>query len=450
MNDAELLALRERKVGLPPQPWVGVTREGWLGPLDGTVSDSARAEARALLDTVPPSMDDRRPAVVEAVASLLEHELGELWFVGGPVWVIPPDLSHSTPDGVTIVTSADGPRTAELTDRRPLSWEPDEWMQLLRGELGPWAMAVIDDRVVSICHTPAMSDEAAECGTWTNPEYRGRGISPATVSAWVALVARPGRPLFYTTNDENVRSQRVASKLGLRLIGRRWPFFPVDWPEADAWGRALKDHHRTVWVPTPELESDDGQVGPAMHPEWFFRTHDQWDWWERDLLEAVTQGPVLDLGAGAGRVSLWLQDRGLDVTAVDSSPGAVAVCRARGVHDARIGDLNEPPDDKRWQTILLLCGNLGLGGSRDGTRALLTRLAQIAAKDAVLIGDTVDPNGPPEIGLRIRYRFEATPWWRQYNIPVNEIADLLDSTGWHLDRHIVDGSDHAVLLRRSD
>ena len=111
--------------------------------------------------------------------------------------------------------------------------------------------------------------------------------------------------------------------------------------------------------------------------------------------------------------------------------------------------MNEPPDDKQWQTILLLCGNLGLGGSADGTRALLARLAKLAAKDAVLIGDTVDPNGPPAITLRIRYRGEATPWWPQYNIPVAEIAGIVDGTGWRLDRHIVDGTDHAVLLRRA-
>jgi SAM-dependent methyltransferase len=204
-----------------------------------------------------------------------------------------------------------------------------------------------------------------------------------------------------------------------------------------------------VWVPTPELETDRGQVGSAMHPEWFFRTHDEWDWWERELLEAVAEGPVLDLGAGAGRVSLWLQERGFDVTAIDLSPGAVSVCQARGVRDARVGDLSRPPDDKRWRAILLLCGNLGLGGSWDASRALLTRLAELATEDAVLIGDTVDPNGAPEVGLRIRYRGEATPWWRQYNIRVADIPDLVSGTGWRLDRHLVAGGDHAVLLRRT-
>jgi SAM-dependent methyltransferase len=117
--------------------------------------------------------------------------------------------------------------------------------------------------------------------------------------------------------------------------------------EGDAWGRALLDHHAGREVPTPVLEVDDGGSGPAMHPEWFFRTFDTWDWWERELLPEIDRGPVLDLGCGAGRVALYLQERGLDVTAVDVSPGAVEVCRARGVRDARVGDLNDSPSDQR-------------------------------------------------------------------------------------------------------
>jgi SAM-dependent methyltransferase len=199
----------------------------------------------------------------------------------------------------------------------------------------------------------------------------------------------------------------------------------------------------------PELEVDGGEVGDAMHPSWFFRGFADWDWRERELLPLAVASPALDLGAGAGRTSLWLQEQGVDVTAVDSSPGAVRVCRARGVGDARLGDLNRPPDDKPWRLILLLCGNLGLGGSFDGNRQLLTRLGEVAALGAVLVGDTVDPAGEPNISLRLRYKGQATPWWRQRNIPLDEIEPLVAGTGWVIDRHIVDLPDHAVLLRRA-
>ena len=98
--------------------------------------------------------------------------------------------------------------------------------------------------------------------------------------------------------------------------------------------------------------------------------------------------------------------------------------------------------------VLLLCGNLGLPGSWDGTRALLGDLASSAVPGAVLIGDTVDPGGPGAVRLRLRYRGMATTWWDQYNFTVGEIAPLVDGTGWVLERHVVALPDHAVLLRR--
>jgi GNAT superfamily N-acetyltransferase len=435
--------------GTATRPWVAITRDGWTGPHGGEVSDALRADVQRLLAEAPASIDDVDPPVLADVAATLARELGSQWFVGGPVYVVPPDLSSPPPAGCTIVTSADNAEHDLVRGRRPVNWDEDEWPVLIDGELGPWAMALVEDRVASICHTPGLVANAAECGTWTHPDFRGRGLAAATVAAWAPLAAAPGRHLFYSTNDENLRSKQVAAHLGLRLVGRRWPFSPNVWTEADAWGRALDDWRRTVWVPTPELETDEGKVGSAMHPEWFFRSYDDWDWWERELLDAVQDGPVLDLGAGAGRVSLWFQERGFDVTAVDSSPGAISVCAARGVRDARVGDLNDPPSDKRWGAFLLLCGNLGLGGSLSRNRALLARLAELATDDAVLIGDTVEPDHDREFGLRIRYRGEATPWWRQYNIPVAKIPALVEGTGWRIDRHLVAGTDHAVLLRRA-
>jgi hypothetical protein len=98
--------------------------------------------------------------------------------------------------------------------------------------------------------------------------------------------------------------------------------------------------------------------------------------------------------------------------------------------------------------VLLLCGNLGLGGSWEGNRDLLRRLAELSADDAVLLGDSVDPRGPEEIGLRIRYGDLVTPWWRQCNIGRDRVADLVAGTGWIVDRQLYDEVDHVARLRR--
>lgn len=218
----------------------------------------------------------------------------------------------------------------------------------------------------------------------------------------------------------------------------------------DAWGDALLDHLAGRPVDELTLEVDDGTAVPAMHPEWFFRSENDWDPEERRLLSAVTEGPVLDLGAGAGRAALALQHRGLQVTAVEVSRGAAEVCRRRGVQDVRQEDLNDPPTDHVWRAILLLCGNLGLGGSWDGNRRLLRRLAEISAPASVLLADSVNYTGRAEIRLRIRYGDTVTPWWPQRNVSAGEVEALVEGTGWRIERHLTSPNevDHYVALRR--
>ncbi len=58
------------------------------------------------------------------------------------------------------------------------------------------------------------------------------------------------------------------------------------------------------------------------------------------LVEYVTStglkiGPALDAGCGDGRNSLWLAKQGFDVTAIDSSPVAIA----KVIHQANMMDV---------------------------------------------------------------------------------------------------------------
>ena len=235
----------------------------------------------------------------------------------------------------------------------------------------------------------------------------------------------------------------------------------------DAFGEALLAHlEGRAEGRMLTLEVDDGRSMPAMSPSAFFTAPDDWLPYERDLLEGV-EGPVLDLGCGAGRHALHLQEQGIEVTAIDNSPGAVEVCERRGLRDVRLLDLREPPDDKRWATVLLLCGNFGLAGGWDETRELLKALHRVCRDDAVVIADSVDPtlNDDPvsvayreskrnagrhegEVGLRLRYGDIVTPTWNLLNLPPSDVERLVDGTGWRLEQQLIGGMDHAMRLRR--
>ena len=172
---------------------------------------------------------------------------------------------------------------------------------------------------------------------------------------------------------------------------------------------------------------------------------------EQDAFGLV-RGRVLDVGAGAGRHSLEAQARGLEVVAIDISPGAVETCRRRGVRDVRLLPLAEV--DERlgvFDTVLLLCGNLGLAGGADETVAFLRRLLVVTSPAGRILFDTVDPHAenddadlayldrnrargrmPGEVTIRIRYGGLATPWFKLLCVSTAELEGLIAGTGWRL------------------
>ena len=215
-------------------------------------------------------------------------------------------------------------------------------------------------------------------------------------------------------------------------------------PSSDAFGAALLAHHEGRAEGRELLlegrgQRDDARIASVR----VLPRAEDWQPWEREFLANI-RGPVLDLGCGAGRHAINIQQRGIDVTGIDVSPGAVEVCRKRGLRDVRLQDLRVPPDDKSWQTVLMMCGNFGLACGWDETRVLLQRLHQVCAADAVLIADAVDG---PLVRLRLHFGDVETPWWDLLNLPPSEVEPLIEGTGWTLEEHIVDGLQHAMRLR---
>ena len=199
------------------------------------------------------------------------------------------------------------------------------------------------------------------------------------------------------------------------------------------------------------LELDDGRSGPALGAGWFFAEQAQWPEAERAVFR-YARGRVLDVGAGAGRHSLEAQRRGLEVVAIDVSPGAVEVCRRRAVHDARLLALEDVDDELGvFDTVLMMCGNFGLVGSADQAGSTLARLHTITTVGGRIILDSVDPhvdcsdaelayqernraNGrmPGQVTIRIRYGDRVTPWYGLLNVSADELEGLVDGTGWQV------------------
>jgi predicted GNAT family acetyltransferase len=190
----------------------------WIG---AEVPDAIASELTVAFDrAAPASHPAEPPPALDLCAAILAPTAGTLQRTAGPSYLIPPDTRFAS--DVTIERS-DGSNLERLRAANPGNWHPIEWEELLDGRFGPWAIATDGDRVVSICHTPGpLTDRSAECGVWTAPPFRGRGFAAAVTSAWIALARSPQRTLFYSTDADNLSSQRVAQRLHLRNLGWTW------------------------------------------------------------------------------------------------------------------------------------------------------------------------------------------------------------------------------------
>lgn len=169
-----------------------------------------------------------QPASFASFAATLEHHLGATVVTSGPTYVVPEHGVTYAPNAATIRRSTDDDADALAQSAPPeANWGEGEWRDLIDGKLGPWAMAMVDEAIVSICHSARLSARGAEAGTWTEPRFRGQGYASAATAAWVKLLAGTGRHVFYSTSADNRSSQRVAERLRLRQIGWLWRIGPA-------------------------------------------------------------------------------------------------------------------------------------------------------------------------------------------------------------------------------
>ena len=235
----------------------------------------------------------------------------------------------------------------------------------------------------------------------------------------------------------------------------------------DAYGHAMLDHleGRTGW--TPMIERDDGLVDADFGVAHYFA--DEWSASDREALDLV-RGRVLDVGAGAGRIALHLQQRGLEVVAIDISPLAVEVCKRRGVRSARV--LPFTAVDRRlgsFDSLVMWGNNFGLFGTAKRARWMLRRLKRLTSPEARIVATTVDiyKDAPPEhlayhrfnrrrgrmageIRIRVRYKRFKTPWFDYMMLAPPEVASVVDGTGWFLERVIAqpDGPMYIAVIEK--
>ena len=164
-------------------------------------------------------------------------------------------------------------------------------------------------------------------------------------------------------------------------------------PEAmKPFGLSLIDYQRGNHDAMLLVYRDDGFIDQIQVSS-FFRRADEYDL-DRIALD-MCYGKILDAGAGSGLHSLFLQERGFQVCAIDVSIEAVQVMRDWGVVNVYQVDILSF-NGREFNTILMMGGGLGMVEDTKGLSRLLKQAHEILAVGGQILLTSLDVRNTQE------------------------------------------------------
>jgi SAM-dependent methyltransferase len=154
----------------------------------------------------------------------------------------------------------------------------------------------------------------------------------------------------------------------------------------DPMGRAIADYWKNkkagrLRVFSPMFEEDEIPLTTL------FRKYKNMPDIEKKAL-GMAKGRTLDVGAGSGCHTLVLQEKGIDVTAIDISPLSVETMKERGVKNALEQDFFTL--EGQYDTIIMLMNGIGIVGTIERLPMFFRQLDKILAPGGQVLCDSSD------------------------------------------------------------
>ena len=154
----------------------------------------------------------------------------------------------------------------------------------------------------------------------------------------------------------------------------------------DIFGKALLDYQKGNYtedlITSTNISDNDELPLPYL-----FRDYSEMPKLEQKALQ-LCKGNILDVGCGSGNHALWLQNKGYNVKAIDSSNGAIEVAKKRGVSNAELKPLLEETDT--FDSILLLMNGTGIFEELSQVAKYLKHLKSLLKPNGQILIDSSD------------------------------------------------------------
>jgi len=157
--------------------------------------------------------------------------------------------------------------------------------------------------------------------------------------------------------------------------------------EHDPMGQAMYHyfHHNDN---TPIKVKTNITEGEELHVSHLFRRYPEMPFLEKEALRLV-KGKVLDVGAGSGIHSLYLQDNGFDVTSIDVSELSCIIMKSQGLKNVICNDIWTLEIDT-YDTIMFMMNGIGLVKNLEGLKIFLEYIKNFLSPSGQILLDSSD------------------------------------------------------------
>ncbi len=158
---------------------------------------------------------------------------------------------------------------------------------------------------------------------------------------------------------------------------------------------------------------------------------------------------ILDVGAGAGRISVYLQKEGFDVTALEKSRVICDILKRRGVRKIVNADIFEYSPGERYDVVLFFYAWSILGKTKDSIEKVFVLLNdRLLHKDGLVFFVFKDYFFSGSVFMKRRFIFKGQKsfWFKTYIFDSEKLVSVGQRYGWCVKYYYKDSAKQYYLI----